>query len=93
MKFAVIETGLLGIVKTQGFAVSPVEHETPVTFHPENIQLAAGVAVTFTMRPTASWHPEGHDGATKPSPTVAVVSVPEHVPWVQLIVTVRTGAL
>jgi hypothetical protein len=54
MKFAVIETGLLGIVKTQGFAVRPFEQEVPVTFHPENIQPPAGVPVIFTACPTAS---------------------------------------
>jgi len=95
MKFAVIDTESLGIVKMQGFALRPFEQDTPVTFHPENIQLAAGLAVTFSTRPTGSKHPDGHEGLTEPSPTIAVVSVAdgwEHAPWVQLIVTVRVGA-
>jgi hypothetical protein len=31
-------------------------------FQPENVQLAAGVAVMFTACPTGSKHPDGHDG-------------------------------
>jgi hypothetical protein len=96
MKFAVIDTESFGMVKTQGFTLRPFEQDTPVTFHPENIQLGAGFAVTFSTCPTASKHPEGHEGLTEPSPAIAVVSVAdggEHVPWAQLIVTVRRGAL
>jgi len=83
-------------VKVQGFALRPFEQDAPVIFHPENFQLGAGLAPTFSTAPTASEHPEGHDGLTEPSPTTVVVSVEAdagHVPWVQLIVTVRVGAL
>jgi hypothetical protein len=81
--------------KTHGFALRPPAQDTPVTFHPENIQLGAAVAVTFTTRPTSSEHPDGQDGLTEPSPTIAVVSEAEggaHVPCTQPIVTMRVGA-
>ena len=95
MKFAVTDTEALGIVKTQGFVSRAFEHDVPVIFHAANVQLGAGLAVTFTSRPTASEHPDGHDGLTEPSPTIAVVNVAdgeEQVPWAHFIVTVRTGA-
>ena len=69
--------------KTHGLVFKPFRQVAPVTFHPENIQLGAGLAVTFTVRPTGSEQPEGHDGLIDPSPAVAVVSVAAaggHVP-------------
>jgi len=95
LKFPVIDTESLGIVKTQGFALRPFEQVVPVTFHPENIQLAAGLAVTLTICPAASEHAEGHDGSTEPCPTIAVVRVADdagHAPCAQVMVTVRVGA-
>jgi hypothetical protein len=63
-KSALIDTESFGIVKTQGFGTELLvsEHAAPVMFQPENVQLAAGVAVMFTACPTGSKHPDGHDG-------------------------------
>jgi len=93
---AVINTESLDILKTQGFTPRPFKQDVPVTFHPENIQPGPGLAVRFRKRPTVSEHPDGHDGLTEPSPTIAVVSVADdaaHDPWVQVIVTMMGGAL
>jgi len=48
--------------KTHGLVFKPFRQVAPVTFHPENIQLGAGFAVTFTVRPTGSEQPEGMMG-------------------------------
>jgi hypothetical protein len=82
---------MLGIVKTQGFEDAPSAHAAPVTFQPENVQPATGVAVTFSCCPTGSEHPDGHAGVKVPSPTTAVVNM-GHSPGAQLIVTTRAGA-
>jgi hypothetical protein len=79
------------MMKLQGFEASPLEHATPVTFQPENVQLGSGTAVTFNDCPAGSEHPGEHEGCVVPPPTFAVVSVGQ-APWGQLIVTVSVGA-
>ena len=79
------------MVKTQGFEVAPLTQAAPVTFQPENVQPVEGAAVTFISCPICSEHPVGHEGAIVPPPAAAVVSV-EHVPGLQVMVTVRGGA-
>jgi hypothetical protein len=79
------------MVKMQGFEFGPLAQVVPVTFQPEKVQPVAGVAVTFTPCPICSEHPDGHDGAIVPSPTTIVVNV-EHVPGLQVMVTMRGGA-
>ena len=78
-------------MKRQGFEVAPLTQAAPVTFQPENVQPAPGVAVIFTCWPICSEHPDGHEGAIVPPPTTVVVSV-EQVPGLQVMVTVRGGA-
>jgi hypothetical protein len=65
------------MVNVQGFTVAPLEQAAPVTFHPENDQLDAGVAVMFTISPTGCEHPDAQDGVTAPVPTTVVVKVAE----------------
>jgi hypothetical protein len=44
-------------------------------FQPENVQPAAGLAVTFTSCPKGCGQPDGQDGETEPCPTYVVVRI------------------
>ena len=88
MKFPLAETGLVGIVNMQGFEFGPPEQVAPVTFQPENVQPAVGLAVISTGCPTGCGQPDGQDGETEPCPTYVVVRMGD----VWRIVTVSGGA-